>query len=150
MSFVWRSGASGKTHTSLSPHAELGPRIVITCQFVLGLVYFVLVIHTFRNYGEVGRKARVVQRLADVTVELETRRDRDRDDGRARAPPADVEDMRCGHSWAGGGGSVEEKARAQTGRNELGLLGMDRKQEAMVTVTNVSDPADDSYSSLGM
>lgn len=32
---------------------------------------------TFRNYGEVGRKACLVERLADVTVELETRRDRD-------------------------------------------------------------------------
>ena len=152
MSFVWRSGASGETHASLSPHAELGPRIVITCQFVLGLIYFVLVIRTFRNYGEVGRKARVVQRLADVTVELETRRDRDRDDGRARAPPADAEDTTRGRSRAGGGGggNVEEKTRAQTGRNELGLSGMDRKQEATVTVANVSDPANDSYSSLGM
>ena len=150
MSFVWCSGADGETHTSLSPHAELGPRIVITCQFVLGLVYFVLVIHTFRNYGEVGRKARVVQRLADVTVELETRRNRDRDDGRARAPPADAEDTTRGCSRAGGGGNVEEKTRAQPGRNELGLSGMDRKQEATVTVANVSDPANDSYSSLGM
>ena len=150
MSFVWRTGASGETHASLSPHAELGPRIVITCQVVLGLVYFVLVIRTFRNYGEFGRKARVVQRLADVTVELETRRDRDRDDGRARAPPADGEDTTRGRSRAGGGGNVEEKARAQTGRNELGLSGMDRKQEAMVTVANVSDPANDSYSLLGM
>ena len=28
---------------------------------------------TFRNYGEVGRKACLVERLADVTVELEPR-----------------------------------------------------------------------------
>ena len=152
MSFVWRTGASRETHASLSPHTELGPRIIITCQFVLGLVYFVLVIRTFRNYGEVGRKACVVQGLADVTVELETRRDRDRDDGRARASPADAEDTRRGRSRAGGGGggNVEEKTRAQTGRNELGLSGMDRKQEATVTVANVSDLPNDSYSSLGM
>ena len=121
MSFVWRTGASGETYASLSSHAELGPRIGITCQVVLGLVYFVLVIRTFRTYRVVGRKARVVQRLADVTVELETRRDRNRDDGLARAPPADAEDTTRGRSRAvGGGGGVEEKARAQTGRNELG------------------------------
>ena len=151
MSFVWRTGASGETHAVLSTHAELGPRIVITCQVVLGLVYFVLVIRTFRNYGEVGRKARVVQRLADVTVELETRHDRDRDDGRAtRAPPADGEGATRGRSRADGGGGVEEKARAQPAGNELGLSGLDRKQEATVTVANVSDPANDSYSSLGM
>jgi hypothetical protein len=152
MSFVWRTGASGETHAALSAHVELGPRIVITCQFVLGLVYFVLVIRTFRNYGEVGRKARVVQRLADVTVELETRRtewaaprDRGRDDARARAP-ADGEGTR-GRSRAGDG--VVEKTRTQTG-NELGLSGMDRKQEATVTVANGGDLANDSYSSLGM
>ena len=68
-----------------------------------------------------------------------------------RVPPADAEDTTCGHSRAGaGGGNVEEKTRAQTGRNELGLSGMDRKQEATVIVANVSDPANDSYSSLGM
>jgi hypothetical protein len=49
-------------HASLCVHAELGPRIGITCQVVLELVYFVLVIRTFRNCGEVGRNARVVQR----------------------------------------------------------------------------------------
>ena len=49
MSFVWRTGA-GET-PSLSSRAELRPRIMITCQVVLGLVYFVLVIRTFQNYG---------------------------------------------------------------------------------------------------
>jgi hypothetical protein len=39
------------------PHAELGPRIGITCQILHDA--------TFRNYGEVGRKVRIVQRLAD-------------------------------------------------------------------------------------
>jgi hypothetical protein len=55
-------------------HAELGPRIGITCWAVLGLEYFVLVVHTFGNHGEVGGKAYVVQRPADVTIELETSR----------------------------------------------------------------------------
>jgi hypothetical protein len=146
MSFVWRTGASGETHAGLSARAELGPRIGVTCQVVLGLVYFVLVIRTFRNYGEVGRKARVVQRLADVTIELESR---GRDDARVRAPRAAerTSERERGRSRANDG--VEEKARTQTG-NELGLSGMDRKQEATVTVTNGGDLANDSYSSLGM
>jgi hypothetical protein len=135
-----------KRTRDFSARAELGPRIVITCQVVLGLVYFVLVIRTFRNYGEVGRKARVVQRLADVTIELESR---GRDDARVRAPRAAerTSARERGRSRANDG--VEEKARTQTG-NELGLSGMDRKQEATVTVTNGGDLANDSYSSLGM
>ncbi|KAN0131265.1 hypothetical protein V8E53_010969, partial [Lactarius tabidus] len=95
---------------------------------------------------EVGRKARVVQRLADVTIELESR---GRDDARVRAPRAAerTSERERGRSRANDG--VEEKARTQTG-NELGLSGMDRKQEATVTVTNGGDLANDSYSSLGM
>jgi hypothetical protein len=71
MSFVWRTGTGG-THAPLSAHALLGPRIGITCQVVLGFVYFVLVLRAFRNYSEVGRKPRVVQRLVDEQIELET------------------------------------------------------------------------------
>ena len=86
-----------------------------------------------------------------MTVELETRCDRDCDDGHAQVPPADVEDTTRRHSQAGGvGGNVKEKTCAQPGRNKLGLSGMDRKQEATVTVANVSDPANDLYSSLGV
>ena len=86
-----------------------------------------------------------------MTVELEMRRNCDRDDGRVSAPLAEAEDTTHGRSRAGGGGgNVKEKTRAQTGRNELGLSGMDRKQEATVTVANVSNPANNSYSSLGM
>ena len=43
----------------------------------LCISFFGLVICTLRNYTEVCRKACVAQRFADVTVELETRCDRD-------------------------------------------------------------------------
>jgi hypothetical protein len=66
MSFVWQ-------HSALSPGQEYGPRVGITCQLLLGLVYFALVIWTFRNYGEMGHKARGTRRFADVQIELETR-----------------------------------------------------------------------------
>ena len=61
-------------------YAELGPRIRITCRVISACVFrFGLVISTLRNrnYAEVCRKARVVRRFADMTVELEIRRDRD-------------------------------------------------------------------------
>jgi hypothetical protein len=155
MSFVWRTG-TGETHAPLSTHAVLGPRIAITCQVALGFVYFVLVLRTFRNYSEVGRKARVVQRLADEQIELETTRPewmRGRENVRTnwRAAPRAEED---GATTREGGrgrsrasdGVVEEKARPPG--NELGLSGMDRKREA--TVGHGGDPANDSYSSIGM
>ncbi|KAN0131252.1 hypothetical protein V8E53_010956 [Lactarius tabidus] len=74
------------------------------CQVVVGLMLFIL---TFGNYGEVGRKARVVQQMADVTAKLETRCNRY--NVRARAPPGG-EAATSGRSRAGG--SVEEKAHA--------------------------------------
>ena len=59
-------------------YAELGPRIHITCQVISACAFrFGLVIRMLKNYAEVCRKARVVRRFADMTVELETRRDRD-------------------------------------------------------------------------
>ncbi|KAI9455783.1 hypothetical protein BJY52DRAFT_1278584 [Lactarius psammicola] len=156
MSFVWRTGARGQSQSPLSPKAELGPRIGITCQVVLGLVYFILVIRTFRNYGEVGRKARVVQRLADVQVqvELETRpewaRDHERDDAHSRARVGE-EGTRDGER--GRSRSNVDAEKVNPPRNELGLsgmgTGMDRKQDARVA--NGGDlPTNDSYSSLGM
>ncbi|KAN0131270.1 hypothetical protein V8E53_010974 [Lactarius tabidus] len=105
------TAASGETH------AELGPGIGITCQVVLSLLYFVLFILTFGNYGEVRRKARVVKRMADVTVKFETRHDRD--DVCARAPP-DGEAATSGRSRVGV--SVGEKAHAQTGNGQRFLL----------------------------
>ena len=155
MSFLWRTGTA-ETHGPLSARAVLGPRIAITCQVFLGFVYFVLVLRTFRNYSEVGRKARVVQRLADEQIELETTRpewargrDNVRTTRRGAAPRAEEgtttrEDGR-GRSRASDG-VVEEKARPRG--NELGLSGMVRKREA--TVGHGGDPANDSYSSIGM
>ena len=65
-------------HARNGSYAELGPRIHITCQIIFVCVFrFGLVIRTLRNYAEICRKARVVQRFADMTVELEIRRDRD-------------------------------------------------------------------------
>ena len=155
MSFLWRTGTA-ETRAPLSARAVLGPRIGITCQVVLGFVYFVLVLRTFRNYSEVGRKARVVQRLADEQIELETTRPewtRGRDNVRTtwRAPPPRAEEDTTTREGGRGrtrasDGVVEEKARPSG--NELGLSGMDRKRET--TVGHGGDPANDSYSSIGM
>ena len=85
-----------------------------------------------------------MQRLADLTVKLETRRDRD--GRRARAPPADGEVTTRGRSQIGGGG-IEEKARAQPGGNELGFVGHGSQTGGFA---NVSDLANDLFSSLGI
>ena len=85
-----------------------------------------------------------MQRLVDLMVKLETRRNRD--DRRARAPPANGEVTTHGRSRMGSGG-IEEKARAQPGGNELGFVGHGSQTGGFA---NVSDLANDLFSSLGI
>ncbi|KAF5372319.1 hypothetical protein D9615_009240 [Tricholomella constricta] len=51
MSFVWRTGFTGDPVLEVSPSAALGIRIGITAVFTLGIVYFLLIVNTFRRYG---------------------------------------------------------------------------------------------------
>jgi hypothetical protein len=150
MSFVWRTGANGESHPPLSARQELGPRIGITCQLALGLVYFALVIRTFRNYGESGRKARVVRRLADVQIELEARGEwdgeRDREDMRSRA--RESEEGTRGHGQSQVNDSARQTEKQQP--NELGLSGMGRKQDVSVPENGDIPANDESFSSFGM
>lgn len=164
MSFVWRTGARGESHPPLSHVAEYGPRVGITCQLFLGLVYIALVIRTFRSYGERGRKARVVRRFTDAQIELETRREWARERGGgvlanaagiSRIPVREsdldepiTDDARDpGGRSRGSGGSGRRREKTD---NKLGLSGMDRKQESTVGGNGDIQPVSDSYSSLGI
>lgn len=51
MSYVWTSGSSSDHPQPPSSVVETIPRVIITTIFVVGLVYFVLVVRTFANYG---------------------------------------------------------------------------------------------------
>ncbi|KAJ3964389.1 hypothetical protein EV361DRAFT_955992 [Lentinula raphanica] len=53
LSFVWRTGDSSdpQDRPPLSDAAELGPRVAITFVFLLGMVYFFLIVRTLRGYG---------------------------------------------------------------------------------------------------
>ena len=158
MSFVWRTGARGESQLPLSRVAEYGPRVALTCQLFLGLVYIALVIRTFKSYGEKGRKARVVRRFTDAQIELETMRERERGvlanaAGISRIPVREsdpeeptTDDARDPRSRGSGGSGIR---RGEKTDNELGLSGMDRKQEPVVS-GNGDMPVGDSYSSLGM
>jgi hypothetical protein len=162
MSYVWRTGARGDSHPPLSHVAAYGPRVGITCQLLLGFVYFALVIRTFRSYGERSRKARVVRRLADAHIELEAMRGWERERGVlanaagiSRIPvrgsePEELttDDARDWRRSRGSGGSGRH--RREKTDNELGLSGMDRKQESAVSGNGDIQPVSDSYSSLGM
>ena len=159
MSYVWRTGARGESHPPLPHAAEYGPRVAVTCQLFLGLVYFALVIRTFRSYGESGRKARVVRRFTDAQIELETRREWERERGvlanaasisrmpaRESEPEelATTDDARDRGRRSRGLGSSGRRQGEKTD-NELGLSGMDRKRESLI-----SGNGDDSYSSVGI
>lgn len=51
MSYVWTSGSSSDNPQPPSNRIETIPRVIITALFVVGLVYFALVVRTFANYG---------------------------------------------------------------------------------------------------
>ncbi|OAX34449.1 hypothetical protein K503DRAFT_774526 [Rhizopogon vinicolor AM-OR11-026] len=53
LAFVWRYGSSSDPAdpASLSTAAELAPRIAVTSLFVLGLIYFTMIVKTLQNYG---------------------------------------------------------------------------------------------------
>ena len=161
MSFVWRTGARGDSHPPLSHVAEYGPRVGITCQLLLGLVYLALVIRTFRNYGERGRKARAVRRFTDAQIELGTReRERERGVlantvgiGRIPVRESDPEEPATDDArYPGQRSQGSGRRRGEKADNELGLSGMDRKQESVMSGNGNGDiqPVSDSYSSLGM
>jgi len=57
MAFVWRTGTSDGSHPLLSQHAALGPRIAISAVLALGVIYSLLIINTFRRYGDAMDKA---------------------------------------------------------------------------------------------
>jgi hypothetical protein len=119
---------------------------------LLGLVYFVLVIRTFSSYGETGRKARVVRRLADAQIELETRaewaREAERERGNARTPARGGEEGARDRGRSRASDSMRQKEKPLA--NELGLSGMERKQEAPATNNGDALLASDSFSSLGI
>ncbi|KAI5120727.1 hypothetical protein M0805_006433 [Coniferiporia weirii] len=58
LAFVWTSGSSADNPQPPPRHVELAPRVVITAMFMLGLVYFVLVVRTFKSYGAPRPRAR--------------------------------------------------------------------------------------------
>jgi hypothetical protein len=163
MSFVWRTGARDDSHPPLPHVAAYGPRVGITCQLLLGLVYFALVIRTFGSYGERGRKARVVRRLTDAQVELETRREWERERGvlanaagisripvRGSEPEELTTDDARDRGRRSRGSGDSGRRRGEKTDNELGLSGMDRKQGPAVSGNGDIQPVSDSYSSLGM
>jgi hypothetical protein len=63
MTFVWRTGSAPATHSfsPLSSHTELGLRITISAVLALGIVYMILILHTFKRYGDAKKawRARV-------------------------------------------------------------------------------------------
>ena len=57
VAFVWRAGTTDPPYGPLSPRAALGPRLAISSVLGLGLIYFLLVLNTFRRYGDDMDKA---------------------------------------------------------------------------------------------
>ncbi|TFY76837.1 hypothetical protein EWM64_g7176 [Hericium alpestre] len=77
LSFVWRTGSTGDPSSDdpgenpriLSQRQALGPRVAITAVLALGLVYFAMIVMTFRSYGSGRWSRRATRRRADGDVE---------------------------------------------------------------------------------
>ncbi|KAJ7029771.1 hypothetical protein C8F04DRAFT_1115827 [Mycena alexandri] len=53
MAFTWRTGATGDTvHAALSHNTAQGLRIGVSAVLAVALIYFLLVVKTFRKYGD--------------------------------------------------------------------------------------------------
>jgi len=93
LSFVWRSGSSSDSTNPvpLSPTAVLGPRIAVTFLFLLGLVYFMMIVKTLHNYGRTHDTDAEMRMLSGADSDpnprssTEGERERERDD-RGRRP----------------------------------------------------------------
>ncbi|KAI0313576.1 hypothetical protein OF83DRAFT_1065264, partial [Amylostereum chailletii] len=132
LSFVWRTGSTGdptddeQNARALSPAQSLGPRITITCLFAMGLVYFALVVQTFRSYGastlvkegthrafRMGHHGHRRSR-SERDLERAERESGDEDRGRGRA--RDIgRDVKMSAMGLGLSGVSPEKARARAG-----------------------------------
>ncbi|THH05929.1 hypothetical protein EW145_g4438 [Phellinidium pouzarii] len=51
LAFVWTSGSSADNPEPPSRRVEIGPRVLISAFFVLGLAYFALIIREFKSYN---------------------------------------------------------------------------------------------------
>ncbi|TDL20232.1 hypothetical protein BD410DRAFT_386979 [Rickenella mellea] len=52
LAYVWTTGSNTDNPTLPSRHADLGPRILISAIFGVGLVYLGLILQTFQAYGD--------------------------------------------------------------------------------------------------
>ena len=86
MTFVWRTGTTDPPLPPLSPHAALGPRIVISSVLGLGLIYFLLVLNTFRRYGDDMDKAWIARVTGWAREKLSDEKRHHRYPGELRRP----------------------------------------------------------------
>ena len=69
ISFVWRTGTPQDMDKRLSRDQALIPRIVVSCVFAFGLVYFILIVFTLRRYGsmmDLTWQARIKDRIDEA------------------------------------------------------------------------------------
>ncbi|EGO01437.1 hypothetical protein SERLA73DRAFT_70623 [Serpula lacrymans var. lacrymans S7.3] len=89
LSFVWRTGSTADpaTPNSLPPPGATGPRVAITAVFVVGMIYFALIIKTLKRYGRDPEQHELSERAgrADNTEGRDRGRGRERRHERGRA-----------------------------------------------------------------
>ncbi|KAI6106154.1 hypothetical protein EDD16DRAFT_1630874 [Pisolithus croceorrhizus] len=78
LAFVWRSGSTTDPTipSSLSPSAAIGPRVLVSAFFFLGIIYFAAIVKTLQGYGRVNggtEETETARETADLIREVRDR-----------------------------------------------------------------------------
>ncbi|KAI6027084.1 hypothetical protein EDC04DRAFT_2899357 [Pisolithus marmoratus] len=88
LSFVWRSGSTTdpSTPSPLDPTAAIGPRVLVSAFFLLGLIYFAAIVKTLQGYGRVSGATREAETAGETrdAIREETEMERRGERGRGR------------------------------------------------------------------
>ena len=99
LSFVWTSGASSDNPQNPTRKIERIPRGIITVIFALGLVYFVLILQSFRSYSGEARFFKPDGTAQDLALQTGRLSMSDQSPERSRAPAPGGGPRTNGHAY---------------------------------------------------
>ncbi|KIY72501.1 hypothetical protein CYLTODRAFT_417889 [Cylindrobasidium torrendii FP15055 ss-10] len=125
LSFVWQTGSTSdpEQRPALSPTAVLGPRIAVTGVFAIGMMYFVLIVHTLSSYGSHGELYESMLHPGSPDI----RRGREMRRGRGRVESDVAEPASSNYEKGQGTEALELEVRDDRDDRRKGIFGSTRE-----------------------